>query len=225
MAIQIQINGVTATEGFLLAPLDGNEIPATLSVVSPDGATGTVQLRVQAMGVDVQLSAAEVEIGGAGATIVATSRSQRRGDILVQAEVDGMVASQLVLTSIENPRVRFRGRFEARFPTNNDFYNEPRGTSRGWTWALEGEPDFVPADNSVPTEPGMAVGRVIRFHDPAALRPHVAPIGVFVIAVEGDSAFGFSRPSALTSTSRSVRECGARSRQYLRMCVATRAVP
>jgi hypothetical protein len=97
-----------------------------------------------------------------------------------------MVAGQLVLTSIGNPRVRFAGRFEARFATNSDFYNEARGTSRGWTWALEGEPDFVPSQNSVPTQSGMAVGRVIRFHDPAALRPHVAPIGVFVTAVEGD---------------------------------------
>jgi hypothetical protein len=97
-----------------------------------------------------------------------------------------MVVGQLILTSIGNPRVRFAGRFEARFATNNDFYNEARGTSKGWAWALEGEPDFVPPVNNVPTQSGMAVGRVIRFHDPVALRPHVAPIGVFVTAVEGD---------------------------------------
>ncbi|HEV2853455.1 MAG TPA: ferritin-like protein [Thermoanaerobaculia bacterium] len=186
MAIQIQINGVTATEGFLLAPLDGNEFPAVLSVVSSDGTTGMVQLRVSTIGVTVQLSTTEVEIGGTIATILATSRSKRRGDIILQAEVGGLVAGQLILTAIGNPRVRFAGRFESRFATNSDFYNEPRGTPKGWTWALEGEPDFVPEQNNVPTQPGMAVGRVVRFHDPVALRTHVPPVGVFVTAIEGD---------------------------------------
>lgn len=186
MAIQLQINGIAATEGFLLAPLDQHEFPADLSVTSPDGVTGTVQLRLNATGVDVQLSATEIEIGGAAATILATSISKRRGDIILQAEIDGEVVGQLVLTSIGNPRVRFVGRFEARFATNGDFYNDPRGTPRGWAWALEGEPDFVPSQDNVPIQPGMAVGRVIRFQDPVALRTHVAPVGVFVTAVEGD---------------------------------------
>jgi hypothetical protein len=75
MAIQIQINGITAPEGFLLAPLEGNEFPATLSVTSSDGMTGKVQLRVQATGVSVQLSTTEVEIGGAGATSSCKRRS------------------------------------------------------------------------------------------------------------------------------------------------------
>ena len=51
---------------------------------------------------------------------------------------------------------------------------------------LEGEPDFVPATNNVPTNPGMAVGRVVRFQNAVAPRPHVAPIGVEVTAVEGE---------------------------------------
>lgn len=186
MAIQLQINGIAATEGFLLAPLDEHEFPADLSVTSPDGTTGTVQLRLNATGVDVQLSTTEVEIGGGAAIILATSLSKRRGDIIVQAEIEGLVVGQLVLTAIGNPRIRFIGRFESRFATNGDFYNDLRGTPRGWTWALEGEPDFVPAQNNVPTQPGMAVGRVVRFQDSVALRTHVAPIGVFVTGIEGD---------------------------------------
>jgi hypothetical protein len=90
------------------------------------------------------------------------------------------------LTSIKNVRVRFGGRFQARFATDGDFFNEKRGTNAGWTWALEGEPDFVPAANNVPIASGMAVGRVVRFQNAVGSRPHVAPIGVKVTAVEGD---------------------------------------
>jgi len=90
------------------------------------------------------------------------------------------------LTSVKNVRVRFTGRFQARFATDGDFFNEKRGTAAGWTWALEGEPDFVPAANNIPIQPGMAVGRVVRFQNAVAPRPHVAPIGVKVSAIEGD---------------------------------------
>lgn len=190
MAVQIQINGATIAEGFLIAPLEGNEFPVLVSAISTDGTAGNVRLRVNATGVSVRLSPGEVNVGGPGATLVATSPSQRRGDIHVLADIAGQVVGQVVLTSISNPRVHFAGRFEARFATDNDFYNEPRGTSKGWTWALEGEPDFVPSRNNVPTQPGMAVGRVIRFHDPVALRSHVPPIGVFVTGIEGDTHGG-----------------------------------
>lgn len=78
----------------------------------------------------------------------------------------------------------FDGRFEARFATNNDPYNHPRGTENGWMWLLEGEPDFVPAD-SVPGRVEKAVGRVIRFQGPGVDRSHVPPIGVFVRKVIG----------------------------------------
>jgi hypothetical protein len=100
-------------------------------------------------------------------------------------KVGAQVKARCVLTSISDAQIRFGGRFQARFATDNDFFNEPRGTSEGWMFALEGEPDFVPSTNNVPTQPGMAVGRVVRFQTPVMLRSHVAPIGVKVTAVEG----------------------------------------
>jgi hypothetical protein len=104
--------------------------------------------------------------------------------------VAGQVAATILFTAISNPRLRFMGRYQARFATDNDFFNEPRGTSQGWMFALEGEPDFVPAKNNVPLKRNQPVGRVIRFHDPVMLRSHVAPIGVFVTSIEGDTASG-----------------------------------
>ena len=55
--------------------------------------------------------------------------------------------TQFKLTAISNPVVWFRGRFEARFATDGDYYNNPRGNDGGtvgndpnlerpgWTWA------------------------------------------------------------------------------------------
>jgi len=78
----------------------------------------------------------------------------------------------------------FGGRFQARFETDG-FYNNPRGTSAGWNFAQEGEPDFVPAD-SVATAIDKPVGRVDNFNNPVVpVRPHVAPIGVKVTAIKG----------------------------------------
>jgi len=88
------------------------------------------------------------------------------------------------LTSIESPKIWFKGRFQARFATNSDYYNEKRGTPKGWNFALEGEPDFVPED-SVPTSIDKPVGREIRFNTPVDLRTYVPPIGVKVISITG----------------------------------------
>jgi hypothetical protein len=107
-------------------------------------------------------------------------------NITVQVKVGAAVKTSCKLTSITNARVRFAGRFQARFATDGDFFNEPRGTSAGWNFALEGEPDFVPSTNNIPTQPGMAVGRVVRFQNAVALWPHVASTGVTVAAVEGE---------------------------------------
>ena len=72
--------------------------------------------------------------------------------------------------------------------------NEPRGRDipppeGGWTFALEGESDFVPAD-SLADRIDKPVGREIRFHNPVDLRPEVAPIGVVVTSITGKLANG-----------------------------------
>jgi hypothetical protein len=189
MAITMKINGNSGTEGFLLAPSGTMEFPVPLSLKTTDGSTVNATLAIVApAGVTVQLSSTQVSITPTGRTlkIVAKTRSKQAGDIIVQVKVGSVVKAKCKLTSIRNARVRFAGRFQARFATDGDFFNEPRGTSAGWNFALEGEPDFVPATNNIPTQPGMAVGRVVRFQNAVAQRPHVASIGVKVTAVEGE---------------------------------------
>jgi hypothetical protein len=47
----------------------------------------------------------------------------------------------------------------------------------------------VPAD-SVPTTIDKPVGRVVRFNNPAAFRPFVAPVSTAVIRIQGETTAG-----------------------------------
>ena len=190
MAISIIVNSSPSrgNEGFLLAPEGKKEFPMPVALKTDDGTTVSATLEIVApAGAVVELSQSSVKIGPKTTTvqITAKSRSKKARDIGLVVKVKGKVKASYVLTSISNARIRFAGRFQARFATDGDFFNEPRGTNAGWQFALEGEPDFVPSNNNVPTQPGMAVGRVVRFQNPVPLRSHVAPIGVRVTAVEG----------------------------------------
>src|SRR4051812_32240780 len=188
MAIGVKINGTKATEGFLVTPAGKTSFPVTISLT---GATKTTAatLRLQSSTAQVDLSSASIS-GSQTATLTAKTQSRQKNDITLTVEVKGNVVATIPFTAVSNPRLRFMGRYQARFATNSDFYNERRGTSSGWTWALEGEPDFVPAKNNVPLKRDQPVGRVIRFHNPVALRSHVAPIGVVVTSIEGDTVTG-----------------------------------
>ena len=188
MAISIKVNGNPGNTGFLLAPVGGHNFTMPVSLKTTDGTTVNATLAVVApAGVTVTVAPTTIAIGPSAKTvkITAKSASKRAGDIKLQVKVGRAIKAEYTLTSITNVAVRFGGRFQARFATDGDFFNEPRGTDQGWVFALEGEPDFVPSTNNVPTQPGMAVGRVVRFQDPVPLRSHVAPIGVKVSAVEG----------------------------------------
>jgi hypothetical protein len=189
MAITLKVNGNPGNEGFLIAPANGQEFSMGVSLKSTDNTTVHATLVVVApAGVTVKLSSTSVTIGPTATSVKITAKtpSKTAGDIKLQVKVGASVKASCTLTAIKNVRIRFGGRFQARFPTDGDFFNEKRGTAAGWTFALEGEPDFVPAGNTVPTQPGMAVGRVVRFQNAVAPRPHVAPIGVQVTAVEGE---------------------------------------
>lgn len=189
MAITLKVNGNSGNEGFLIAPSGGKEFPMAVSLKTTDSTTVNATLVVVAPdGVKVKLSSTSVTIGPTGASVKITAQtsSKNAGDIKLQVKVGSTVKASCTLTSIRNVRIRFAGRFQARFATDGDFFNEKRGTTAGWTWALEGEPDFVPPGNTIPTQPGMAVGRVVRFQNAVAPRPHVAAIGVKVTAVEGE---------------------------------------
>jgi hypothetical protein len=199
--IVIQVNGNGDGDGFLIAPDGGRTFSVPLDLSTTDGTTVQATVDVTPNGAGVNIPSGAVTINPARSTISiqATTQSAARGDTVINVRVGGTTSS-FRLTGISNPAVWFRGRFEARFATDGDYYNNRRGTDggtpgsdpnlpAGWTWALEGEPDFVPAD-SVPTTIDKPVGRVVRFNNPAALRPFVAPILTAVFEIQGTTSAG-----------------------------------
>jgi hypothetical protein len=190
MSIVITVNGNDGGESFLIAPDQNRTFPASLSLRTDDGSTVSATLNVLPGGANVILASTALQIGPTETTVQihATSPSNSRGDTILQVLVDGVIQTSYPLTAITNVKAWFQGRFQACFATGRDPYNEARGQN-GWTWALEGEPDFVPA-NSVADSIDKFVGRLIRFHNPIALRPHVPPIGVQVASISGNWATG-----------------------------------
>ena len=198
--IVIRVNGNSVGDGFLITPEGGRTFPVTLDLSTNDSSTVQATIDVMPNGAGVSVPAGPVSINPAGTTIPiqATAQSAARGDTVINIRYGGATTS-FKLTSIRNPAVWFRGRFEARFATDNDYYNNPRGTDGGtpgstpprpgWTWALEGEPDFVPSD-SVPTTIDKPVGRVVRFNNPVALRPFVAPVSTAIVEIQGATTTG-----------------------------------
>ena len=203
--IVIQVNGSSAGDGFLLAPDNGIAFTVPLNIRTNDGSTVSATIGATPNGAGVTLPSGSMIIGPSGVTIpiFAAAVSGARGDTQINVHA-GAATTSFQLTAISNPVVWFRGRFEARFATDGDYYNNPRGTSGGtpgsdagfggpgWTWALQGEPDFVPsgvdshgAPNSVPTELTKPVGRNVRLNNPVSLRPFVAPVGTTVNEIHG----------------------------------------
>jgi hypothetical protein len=187
MAMIITINGNNSGEGFLIAPVGGTPFTAPLGLRTDDGSSVAATLQVAAGGAGVVIDQTALTITPVEqfTHLHATSASSTRNDTLLQVAVGGVVQASFRLTAISNPQLWFKGRFQARFATDGDFYNEKRGTPNGWNFALEGEPDFVP-DDSVPTDIDKPVGREVRFNNPVQLRPHVPPIGVHVSSVKGE---------------------------------------
>ena len=193
MPIKMTVNG--ANPGLLISPHGKRSFPAKLQLKTAGNECAQVKLTVSDAGAGIFLGQTEVNVDSKGTDVLvhALSVSGRRNDVTINAFVDGVLEGSIGVTCIDRPRLWFDGRFEVRFATGSGAYNDPRGnpdgTSSGWMWALEGEPDFVPADN-VPDRIEKPVGRVIRFHHPIAARVHVPPIGVFVSAIHGHTASG-----------------------------------
>lgn len=214
MAIVIKVNGSGAGDGFLIAPDNGRTFSVPLNLSTDDGTTVNATVDATPNGAGVALPGGTITVGPAGADIPisATAMSNHRGDTTINVHSGGTTTS-FVLTAISNPVIWFRGRFEARFPTDGDYYNNPRGTdggtpghdpnndmigpNPGWTWALEGEPDFVPSGvdshgilNSIPSTLDKPVGRVVRLNNPVALRQFAAPVGTTVNEISGSTMTG-----------------------------------
>src|SRR5262252_7582416 len=134
MAITLKVNGNPGNEGFLIAPANGKEFSMGVSLKSDTNVNATLAV-VAPAGVVVKLSSTSVTIGpkGTSVKIVAKTPSKKAGDIKLQVKVGATIKASCTLTSIKNVRVRFGGRFQARFATDGDFFNEKRGTNAGWT--------------------------------------------------------------------------------------------
>lgn len=198
MAIIVNVNGNKSGEGFLIAPVPiegGKAFPVPIGLSTNDGTSISVSVGCSPNGANIQFLPPNSEFGTQISDITITpvekfvniwaqNASISRNDTVLQVTADGVVKATFNLTAITNPQIWFKGRFQARFATDSDFYNEKRGTSAGWNFILEGEPDFVPAD-SVPTDINKPVGREIRFNNPVALRTHVPPIGVYLNSIKG----------------------------------------
>src|ERR1044071_7936026 len=124
MAITLKVNGNSGNEGFLIAPSGGKEFAMPVALKSTDHTTVNATLVVVApAGVTVKLSNTNVTIGPAGTTVKITAKtpSKSAGDIKLQVKVGKSVKASCTLTSIKNVRIRFTGRFQARFATDGDF--------------------------------------------------------------------------------------------------------
>jgi|GEM_PF-1141573 len=202
MAVLISLNDNAAGDGFLLAPLDSTYEATIKLKTDPATPTATVTLQASPNVAGLVFSTVGPITITPVETIVtvhAMMQSSSRGDTTIQVLEGAVVAASFAVTSIRNPTINFKGRFEVRFATDNNWFNSnPQYTAavdvipapRGWTWALEGEPPFVPAA-AVPENldtPGL--GRAIRLNNPISLRSHAAPVVSTVNSISGQTASG-----------------------------------
>lgn len=201
MAVLISLGGNSVGDGFLVAPV-GSTYDAELSLAT-DGGTLPVTLQASPNIALLVFSQTNLTLSTTPTvlTVHATLQSTSREDTTIEVLDGATVVASFTVTSISHPKVHFRGRFEARFATDGAAYNRnPIYTAAidsvvppGWTWALEGEPDFVPAIGNIPENLETPVGRVVRLNNPVALRAHAAPVVSTVDAISGQTGTGTER--------------------------------
>ncbi len=198
MAVLLSLGGNSFGNGFLVAPV-ASTYDAELSIATDAGVLNVV-LQASPNPAGVVFSTTNVALSTVPTIVLvhAMSPSTTRGDTTIQV-LDGVtVVASFTLTSITHPKVHFSGRFEARFATDGAPFNRnPKYAAAldtvvppGWTWGLEGEPDFVPVVGNVPENLETPVGRVIRLNNPSALRSKAAPVVSTVVAISGDTNTG-----------------------------------
>lgn len=200
----MSLAGNAAGDGFLIAPL-GSTYPAELLLWTDSGtASVTLQASPNPAGLVFSQTALTLSTTPTAVSVHATVQSTARRDTTIRVLEGANVVATFTVTSINDPVVHFRGRFEARFSTDNGAYNRnPIYTAAndavvppGWTWGLEGEPDFVPAIGAVPEILETPVGRVVRLNNPVALRSHAAPVVTRVDSIIGTTSSGAERFTA-----------------------------
>jgi hypothetical protein len=198
MAVTISLQGNSAGDGFLLAPV-GSNYDAELSLVTSSGTLAvTLQASPNPAGLVFSQTSVNLSTTPTSVTVHATAQSASRGDTTIQVFDGTTLVKDFTVTAIKHPTVNFRGRFQARFATDNSPYNSNPiylSTSTtvvppGWTWGLEGEADFVPVTGNVPENLENPVGRVIRLNNPLPLRSYAAPVVSTVDSITGKTTLG-----------------------------------
>ena len=200
MAVLMSLGGNSAGDGFLVAPL-GSTYDAEISL-STDAGTASVTLQASPNPAGLVFSTVGPITISTTPTIVtvhSTVQSASHGDTTIQVLEGAVVVASFTVTSIKHPVVNFNGRFQVRFatdgllPNSNPMYTavDDSVVPPGWTWGLEGEPDFVPSVGNVPTNLEITgLGRAIRLNNPVAVRSHAAPVTSTVVSITGETTSG-----------------------------------
>lgn len=202
MAILMSLQGNSAGDGFLVKPLGTRTFDGIIELRTDAGtASVTLQASPNVAGLVFSQTALDLTTNPTFVAVHATAQSGAREDTTIQVLQGVTVVASLTVTSIEHPVVHFRGRFESRFPAGsvdyntNPFYTAATPLSDGhpgggWTWGLEGEPNFVPTTGNVPENLETPVGREIRFNNPVSLRSQASPVVTTVDAISGQTTSG-----------------------------------
>lgn len=176
MVIDMKLNGADTKQGFVVAG-----IAAELSIKTQDGSSGSVKLRASGSAegnLTINPSTFDVSPDPVLVQIEDAEPSDSINDHTIEAVLEDNVISQFSFTVIQSPRIQFEGRFQCRLSTDPDGFAHPWGANSSFgMYAIEGP---NPSD---PLEPPL--DRIIRFHNPVALRKHALPVGVFVSRIEG----------------------------------------
>src|SRR5690606_11940812 len=123
MAVHMSLAGNSAGDGFLIAPL-GSTYPAELLLWTDAGtASVTLQASPDAAGLVFSQTSLTLSTAPSSVMVHSTLQSGAREDTTIQVLDGATVVASFTVTSINDPVVHFRGRFEARFATDNAPYN------------------------------------------------------------------------------------------------------
>jgi hypothetical protein len=184
--LELLLNGAVSGQGFLVAPAGGQVFSGTLSLRVAAGADIDVLLRTaatSATAVFFDQPAVHVTTVPTSVKIHSIAGSVAVNDTVIEAVAGGNVLAQFQFTVVQNPVLRYSGRFQCRLATDPDPFNSPWGLNSSFgMYAVEGP------DPTNPDEPPL--DRIIRFQDPVALRPFCEPVGVTATAIEAQVGTG-----------------------------------
>lgn len=180
--VEALLSGAASGDALLIVGQAGAPVSSSLTLRTTDGTAGTVTVRpVAPNATGLTVTPSDVQVSGTAVTVQvqATTGSAARNDAAVEIVQGARTVARVELTAIEHPRLRFAGRFQCRLATDPDPWDHPWGINASFgSFSVQGP------DPSHTDEPPL--DRIVRFSDPATLRPFCEPIGVSVTQIEAD---------------------------------------